>query len=79
MHDNIYIYLLYCVTQLHKTSYYNERITWLFYQGFLWIFRTYIYMYIIICKDNKFLNSGRIEAYENVYSFKTPVNNILIV
>lgn len=36
-------------------------------------------MYIIMCKHNKFLNNGLIEAYETVYFYKTTMNNILIL
>jgi len=32
-----------------------------------------------MCTHNKFLNNGLVEAYETVYSYKTPVNNILIL
>lgn len=32
-----------------------------------------------MCTHNKFLNNCLVEAYETVYSYKTPVNNILIL
>lgn len=35
-------------------------------------------MYIIMCKHNKFLNNGLIEAYETVYSYKTTVKIIFL-